>query len=100
MDGSDRAERTTDDTHGAHPTRRQVVLGAAAAPMLVGAISGAQAQVTAGIGSADRGGEEHAFTARMSNSHRSLPRLPLIAAAVAEMPAWSSVHRIADTCSG
>jgi xanthine dehydrogenase YagT iron-sulfur-binding subunit len=57
MDGSDRAGRTTDDTHGARPTRRQVALGAAAAPMLLWASPAARAQATAGA--------EDAFTARM-----------------------------------
>jgi xanthine dehydrogenase YagT iron-sulfur-binding subunit len=60
MDGSDHAGRTTDDTHGAGPTRRQVALGAAAAPMLVGASPAARPQVTAGTGDT-----ESAFTARM-----------------------------------
>jgi xanthine dehydrogenase YagT iron-sulfur-binding subunit len=60
MDGSDHAERTTDDAHGAHLTRRQMALGVAAAPMLVGASPSARAQVTAGAG-----GAENAFTARM-----------------------------------
>ena len=60
MDGSDRAEWTTDDTRGARPTRRQVALGAAAAPMLVGASPAARPQVTAGTGDT-----ESAFTARM-----------------------------------
>ena len=60
MDGSDHAERATDDTRGAHPTRRQVALGAAAAPMLLGASPAARAQVPAGAG-----GTESAFTARM-----------------------------------
>jgi xanthine dehydrogenase YagT iron-sulfur-binding subunit len=60
MDGSDHAERTAGDPHGAHLTRRQVALGVAAAPMLVGASPAARSQVTTGTG-----GTESAFTARM-----------------------------------
>jgi len=60
MDGSDHVGRTTDDTHGTHLTRRQIALGVAAAPMLVGASPAPRAQETAGAG-----GAESAFPARM-----------------------------------